>query len=54
MKWHKLTGATGWQKMRERARTCSALPVVRRWTYTVEQGTYNEKLLMMSWLKCNK
>ena len=24
------------------------------WTYTVEQGTYNEQLLMMSWLKYNK
>ena len=21
------------------------------WTYTVEQGTYNEQLLMKSWLK---
>ena len=24
------------------------------WTYTVEQGTYNEQLLMMSWLKYDK
>ena len=50
MKWHKLTGATGWQKMSERARTAQHC----RWTYTVEQGTYNGKLLLMSWLKCNK
>ena len=24
------------------------------WTYTVEQGTYNEQLLMMSWLNYDK
>ena len=24
------------------------------WTYTVEQGTYNEQLLMKSWLKYDK
>ena len=30
MKWHKVTGATGWQKMRDRMRTAQHCHVVRR------------------------
>ena len=30
MKWYKVTGATGWQKMSERARTAQHCQVVRR------------------------
>ena len=30
MKWYKVTGATGWQKMRDRARTAQHCQVVRR------------------------
>ena len=36
---------------------CALLSIARLyegWTYTVEQGTYNEQLLMMSWLKYYK
>ena len=30
MKWYKVTGATGWQKMRDCARTAQHCQVVRR------------------------
>ena len=30
MKWYKVTGATGWQKMSDRARTAQHCQVVRR------------------------
>ena len=30
MKWYKVTGATGWQKMRDHARTAQHCQVVRR------------------------
>ena len=41
MKWYKVTGATGWQKMSDRA--CALVSIAKLyegWTYTVEQGTY--------------
>ena len=40
MKWYKVTGAKGWQKMSDRTCTAQHCQVVRRRTYTVEQGTY--------------
>ena len=30
MIWYKVTGATGWQKMRDRARTAQHCQIVRR------------------------
>ena len=30
MKWYKVTGATGWQKMRDRVRTAQHCQIVRR------------------------
>ena len=30
MKWYKVTGATGWQKMRDRVRTAQHCQVVQR------------------------
>ena len=49
MKWYKVTGATGWQKMRDRVRTAQHCPLYEVWTYTVEQGTYMYNNKINAW-----